>query len=133
MAIRPSKAAKGSESPGLSYKKYEGFFSTVKYSIKYGAIVLCARYAYLATLALAGKSTFADIGFRVLGNLTISHGICYLVASGGVLYGVGQRRLRRRHIKRVEILKNNYERILNPGRTSSGLTEDGTTRPEDEL
>jgi hypothetical protein len=131
MGTTPSEKPKTVDKYQLSYRIYEGIFSTIKALLKYGSIVLIVRYGYYAVLALAGKQTFADVGFRILGNVQISHNICYLVATGGILYGVGQRTMRRRHIKRVDSLKNNYERMLDPRRTSSGLTHTGQTRPED--
>jgi len=90
---------------------------------------MCVRYRYFSVVALAGKSTFADVGFRILGNLKISEGISYIFGASGVLYGVGQRQLRRRNIERIVPLKNKLEKILDPKRTSSSLTSKGTALP----
>jgi hypothetical protein len=115
----------------LAFKKIDAVVSLIGMTLKFAAIVLCIRYGYLSVVALAGKSTFADVGFRILGNLKISEGISYIFGTGGVVYGVGQRQLRRRNIERIVPLKNRLEEILDSKRTSSGLTPKGTTRPED--
>jgi hypothetical protein len=133
MAILPSETANRVERSRLAFKKYDGLFSTIKLLIKYGTILGCVRYVYLAIAVLAGKATFADVGVKVLGNISISHGVCYALASGGILYGLGERQMRRRNIKRIGSLKNKYEEMLDLHRSSSGLTETGTTRPGDDL
>jgi hypothetical protein len=117
----------------LSLKRIDSVVSVVRELCKYTTIVLCFRYLYLAVAILAGKSTFADVGFRILGNIKLSDGICYLLGGGGVIYGVGQRQLRRKNVGRLSREKNELERILDPNRTSSNLTGRGTTRPEDRL
>jgi hypothetical protein len=116
----------------LAFKKIDAVISVIGLALKFAAIVMCFRYGYLSVVALAGKSTFADVGFRILGNLKVSEGISYIFGAGGILYGAGQRRLRRRNIERIVPLKNKLEKILDRKRTSSSLTSKGTTRPEDE-
>jgi hypothetical protein len=116
----------------LSYKKIDSVTTVVRETVKWAAIVLIVRYGYYAIVVLAGRSTFADIVVRFLANLKVSDGILYLLAGGGICYGVGQRYLRRRHIKRVVPAKNRLERMLDPNRSSSGLTPKGTTQPGDE-
>jgi hypothetical protein len=116
----------------LSYKKIDSVTTVVREVVKWAAIVLIVRYGYYAIAVLAGRSTFADIVVRFLANLKVSDGILYLVTGGSICYGVGQRYLRRRHIKRVVPAKNRLERMLDPNRSSSGLTPKGTTQPGDE-
>jgi len=116
----------------LSYKKIDSVTTVVREAVKWAAIVLIVRYGYYAIAVLAGHSTFADIAVRFLANLKVSEGILYLLTGGSIVYGVGQRHLRRRHIKRVVPAKNQLERMLDPNRSSSGLTPKGTTQPGDE-
>jgi|SRR5580704_7964920 hypothetical protein len=99
--------------------------------IKYGALVACVGLTYLSIAALAGKTTLASFGLEVLGNIKLSQGICTILTGGSILYGVGQRQLRHRAVKRLANTKNELERIIDKGRASSGLTDTGTTRPED--
>jgi hypothetical protein len=128
----PAKQVQAEYDERLAFKKIDAIVSVFGMLLKFSAIVLCVRYGYFSVVALAGKSTFADVGFRILGNLKISEGISYIFGTGGIVYGVGQRQLRRRNIERIVPLKNKLEMILDPKRTSSGLTSKGTTRPEDE-
>jgi len=129
----PANQAQAEYNERLAFKKIDAVVSVIGLGLKFGAIVLTVRYGYLAVVALAGKSTFADVGFRILGNLKVSEGISYIFGTGGIVYGVGQRQLRRRNIERIVPLKNELESILDRKRTSSGLTSKGTTRPEDEI
>lgn len=117
---------------GLSIKKIDAVLTVVRDIIKWGALVLIARYVYQSIADLAGHQTYADIGVQFLGNLKISDSLLYLLTGGSIIYGMGERRLRRKHIGRIDSLKNNLERKLNPNRTSSKLNKDGTTRPGDE-
>lgn len=116
----------------LSYKKIDSVTTVVRDALKWAAIVLIARYGYYTIAVLAGRSTFADIVVRFLANVKVSDGILYLLTGGSICYGVGQRYLRRRHIKRVVPAKNRLERMLDANRSSSGLTPKGTTQPRDE-
>lgn len=100
--------------------------------IRWGALVLIFRYGYLSISALAGKATLASIGVEFLGNLTISQTLAYVLGAGGVLYGIGERGLRRRTVKRLGPQRKALEASIDPKRTSSNLTEKGETNPEDE-
>jgi hypothetical protein len=132
MAI-PSKRPPRTESDYvLSYKKIDSVTTVVREVVKWAAIVLIVRYGYYAVAVLAGHSTFADIAVRFLANLKVSDGVLYLLTGGSILYGVGQRYLRRRHIKRVVPAKNQLEGMLDLKRSTSGLTPKGTTQPGDE-
>jgi hypothetical protein len=113
------------------FKTVDSVVSIVGTLLKCVTVVIIARYIYLGVAVLAGKSTLADVGFRVLGNIKISDSIAYILGVGGVVYGVGERQLRRRNIERLSREKNALERILDPTRTSSRLTPRGTTRRED--
>jgi hypothetical protein len=117
----------------LKFKRTDAVATTIKQAIIWGCLVGIARYGYLSIAVLAGKQTFADIVMRVIANVKVSQWIAYLFGVGGVLYGVGERTLRRRTIRRITEDKNNLERKMHPGRTSSNLTESGTTRPGDKL
>jgi hypothetical protein len=116
----------------LKFKRLDIIGNIVAQAIKWGSAVLIVRYGYLSITSLAGKQTIADILVRFLGSVKVSEGVAYLFGAGGILYGVGERQLRRRNIRRVVKGKNDLERIVHPGRTSSNITESGTTRPGDE-
>jgi len=113
----------------LSFKKWDTLVLLVGQLIKWGALVLIAFRGFGALEVFAGKTTFADLGFRFLGNLTVSRGIISLFTTSGWVYGLGQRSLRRRNIERIVPDKNELERILDKNRTSSNLSKKGTTPP----
>lgn len=99
----------------------------------------------------AGKRTEADYNLRangdidvtvdageelqgLFGNLTwgqwaASAGLIFGWA--GIMYGRAQRKEKMRVIKKYYPIKLAEEKKLDQGRTSSGLTEKGETRPED--
>lgn len=103
----------------------------VRTAIKWGSAVWIVSYIYRSIAVLAGHATAADIGIKFLANVRVSDGIFAVLTGGSIAYGVGQRQLRRRHIKHVAHDKNDLERLLDPKRTSSNLTDSGTT-PGDE-
>jgi len=115
----------------LKFKKIDAVVSTTKTVIQYSALVICVFWAYRSIEALAGKTTLASIGLSILGNFTISEGILVFLTGGSIIYGLGERELRRRNIRRLTLRSRELEERLDPKRTSSGLTSRGTTRPED--
>ena len=91
---------------------------------------------YLSVNALAGKETSADIavqgGFSVkfLANRYASQIIFALFGSGGIIYGLRQRRLYEKATKKLQRVEK-YEKLLDPTRSSSGL-EDGTKNNDED-
>lgn len=115
----------------LSFKKIDEAASITKAALKYGTIIVCVYYAFRSIAVLAGKQTLASIGLSILGNVTVSNGIYIVLTGGSIVYGLGQRQLRRRSIKRLTEQGIKLEQRFDPKRTSSGLTKWGTTKPED--
>jgi hypothetical protein len=101
--------------------------------IRYGTAAWCAYMAYLSIDALAGRRTLAWIGINALANVKISVVIGWFVGIAGFGYGLRQRKLRRDTIARLSGRIQYLEKVIDPGRTSSKLTERGETRPEDSL
>lgn len=105
--------------------------SVLKTAIFWGSIVGIAYFANGMVMALAGKSTVADIGISFLGHVEISAMFSYAVGISGAAYGLGQRKLRRDTVERLQNRIKQLELQLDPGRTSSKLTSRGETRKED--
>jgi hypothetical protein len=63
--------------------------------------------------------------------MTISKWLAYAFGGGGLLYGLNERRLRRNAVRRLAPGRVQYEQGLDPGRSSSGLTQTGETSPEE--
>lgn len=101
--------------------------------IKYGFLAFVAYCAYGASAVLAGKYTFAQIGIRVLGDIKIANSIGYVVGGGGIIYGRRQKKLKEDTIQKLAPRIRELETAIDPMRSSSGLTERGRTRPEDEV
>ena len=99
--------------------------------IPWGSIVAIAYWMFGTLQSFGGKSTFADIGIAFFADVKISEAVVYLFGGGGVLYGVYQKRLRRKNIERLAPRPIELEKIIDRNRSSSGLTAGGTTRPED--
>jgi hypothetical protein len=57
--------------------------------------------------------------------------LALLFGVGGILYGNYQRRIRQDVILRYNGIKAKEERLIDPRRSSSKLTQLGGTRPED--
>lgn len=97
----------------------------------WGAIAYIASQLFGAVSSLAGLATFADIGIKLLGDFRISEAIAYIFGVGSMIYGYNERRLRQRHIGKSSAREIALEKKVDPGRSSSKLTQQGTTRPED--
>jgi len=93
------------------------------------AIVFCFR-------ALAGQVTFADIRFRAIANLKANRFfgliVSWLLTGFTGSWALGERWLRKRHIKRVASESSELQALIDPKRRSSNLNFDGNSRPEDE-
>jgi hypothetical protein len=115
----------------LKFRRIDAATTILSHVIRWGVLLGLGRYAYLGVVVLAGKQTLAHIVLEFLANLRVSQTIAYLFGAGGIIYGVGERRLRQRNIERHSAQKNELERIIDPKRTSSNISERGTTRPGD--
>jgi len=111
----------------------EGIVQVFLSLIRWGAIVMIARYGYLAIDSLSGKSTLADIGVNFLSNIKVSVALAWSAGVGGIIYGVNQRKLRKDTIERLQKRIQELESNIDSNRTTSNLTPRGDTRPEDKL
>lgn len=99
--------------------------------IRFGSLTLCVWIGGQAAMSYAGETTVADVGINVIGDFRISEWVAALFGGGGVMYGMREKRLRRNTIESMSGRIKSLESIHDPRRTSSMLTERGTTRPED--
>jgi hypothetical protein len=114
----------------LSFKRLDTALGMCSELFKWAGLVAIAYMGYRSAAVLAGQSTSANIGVRLLGNLTVNRGIIALLTGSGWAYGLAQRSLRRKHIERNVPLKNELEKVIDKNRTSSNLTPRGTTPPK---
>ncbi len=80
---------------------------------------------------LAGKQTEANIFFKILANIRVSVALAWTAAAGGVGWGITERRLRKRAVRRLSERVRELEERLNPDRQSSNIDSGGGTNKED--
>jgi hypothetical protein len=113
------------------YRQGETVTSIVTTAIRWTGAIAISWIGYLCIQALSGQQTFADIGVSVLADVRISQALAWLLGGGGVAYGLGQRKLRRDTVERLQGRNQRLERERDPRRSSSQLTPRGETNPED--
>lgn len=128
---RASKATARADGPRLSIRIVDLIGLAISYIVPWGTLLLISKWGVEAVTALAGKHTIADIGLKMIVNMQIGEAVAYIFGAGGIGYGIVERRLRRNTIERLGTRNRNLETLIDPARTSSGLTTRGTTRPED--
>lgn len=123
-------------------KRAELNIATINGFFKYGGLALIAYFGYRSIDTLAGKMTLADINLNALYSFKNSETDSYNwwkifgipgIAVGvlGVIYGYGERKLRQFYINYRPDRYEKLEKKIDSGRTSSMLTQEGDTRPED--
>src|SRR4051812_26788513 len=127
MASPPSAKPRTVLEDQLSFKRLDTVSEIIKEAMKWGSLVAIAYFGYMSVEVLAGTTTSANIGIRILGNVTFNKGVVAVLMGSGWAYGLGQRSVRRKNIERIVPAKNELERLVDPNRTSSNLTSRGTT------
>jgi hypothetical protein len=100
--------------------------------------MICAAGATVVFLAraLAGRQTFADLRFKLIAEMYANHWaaliLSWVLTTGTTGWAMGERALRKRHIKRIASESSQLQKMIDPKRRSSHLMNDGSTRPEDE-
>jgi hypothetical protein len=102
---------------------------------KWGSLSLLGFFVYRCVGMLAGRQTVAQFGLYLIADLkaakAFSHITSWALGASGTAYGIRERNLRRKSIKRITAHTIELEKKLDPGRSTSHLTERGTTRRED--
>lgn len=99
----------------------------------YGCIAFAVDRSAEVLMALAGKTTIADIaigGFLSAG-LGKAAAVSGVVATGTSAWALLERRERRKKTEALTTRIRELEQRIDPTRTSSGLTPKGETNPED--
>jgi hypothetical protein len=109
----------------------DGFVAIVRTVIWAGLGAFSVYFAHAVLIEYAGKSTLADLAFRLVVDLRLDVALAYMFGAGGVGYALYERRLRRRNIARLTARNQELELRIDPERSSSGLTPRGTTHPKD--
>ncbi len=130
---KPSKVEREEREYALRARRMQLSFSAFNHAVRWGGIVTCVYIFGQAIESLAGEFTIADIAVQFLGRAWISTGLAWVLAGGGIFYGLRQRKLRRDTVERLSPAKVQREKEIDPGRSSSRLTPRGETNPEDEI
>jgi cytochrome c biogenesis factor len=96
------------------------------------AICVCV---YFSIRELAGRTTFADLRFKVLADLKANRWLAMCLSWGlattSTGWALGERYLRKRHIQRISSETSEMQKLLDPSRRSSSLSKEGNTSSED--
>jgi hypothetical protein len=108
---------------------YTNAVTTILLAIIWGFVWCFVAYMVLRCCeALAGKQTQAEVFLHLLASITLSSKIAWLTGGGGMAYGYCQSRFRKSEVARLTDRNSELERIVDPNRTSSGLTRHGKTK-----
>lgn len=105
--------------------------NAVQLIIPWGSAVLIFGFLYLMVSRLAGQTTLAKIGIAFLGDIRLPNALAYAFGGGGMLYGLNERRLRHKKTETMARHSAELEKLVDPNRSTSGITPKGTTRRED--
>jgi len=124
----------GIEALNEKFGKWEAIAGISRDFFRWSGLVGLAFFGYKSIEALSGTTTVADIGLslRTFASVKVSQLVAWMFGAGGVAYGLGQRRLRRDTVERLQGRIKRYETLVDPDRSSSSLTPRGETRPEDQ-
>lgn len=99
-----------------------------------GGIGLGALWIIKETIIpFAGSESTADIEilYRLATDLSADKWAAYILGGGGLIYGLRERKLRKKYIERMSDRIKSLEEKIDPGRSSSGLPKTGDTKPTD--
>jgi hypothetical protein len=115
----------------LRFRMLDVLASVVQLGIPWGALCFIAYMVFRSVGTLAGRATVADLRTTFLGNVKINEAVAWVLVALFGAYGLNERRLRRKHIERTAPTIHELEAQIDPNRTSSRLSQRGTTRRED--
>lgn len=120
--------------------KYRAFatdqgFRTVRTLIKSGTVAAIFYWGFQALQVLAGQDTKLSVAlslvFSVLVNVKFVAAIA--LTGGAMAWAVLERYLRLRKVDQLQGRIKQLEQMIDPNRSSSGLTTRGTTNPQDKI
>ena len=116
-----------------SVKRADSITPIVLKAIPYTALCVIAYFLFRTVESLSGETTLALFNVQMLLNSNFLPALIgAFLGGGGVIYGLGQRRLKQKVIEKLQPRIQRYEKQVDPGRTSSQLTAAGNTNPADE-
>ncbi|MDB4915624.1 MAG: hypothetical protein JWM95_3268 [Gemmatimonadetes bacterium] len=101
--------------------------------VRWGGVVLMTYFGYRSVTVLAGETTTADIGIKILSDLKVSEAAAWIFGAGGMTYGARQRSFRLKANQVLGSRVSELETDIDRRRSSSKLTTRGLTNPSDAL
>lgn len=98
--------------------------------LKYGFFTFLALCGYKSVLAVAGTDTSFRAVVDAAFKLEINKYAGYAIAGVFGLTAHRERRLRKREVKELSAQVKKLEAVIDPSRSTSGLTEEGVPQPE---
>ncbi len=97
-----------------------------------GGTVAVAYLVFRSIDSLAGRSTDSNIMVKFITDFKANKWFSTVFAGLMGVWGFSERALKKKAVKRLHGRVKELEEKIDPTRTSSGLTQTGDTRPEDE-
>ena len=88
-------------------------------------------FIYSVVHDLAGKDTKAEFFLKAVTDLKAPQWLGAIFGAGGIAWGVKERRFRKKTVNRLQQRVQGFEKMLDTGRSSSGLPETGNSRTGD--
>lgn len=104
---------------------------TARLIVVAATVIFLGMFARDAVIALAGKTTNANVLLEFFGHLEVTVAIAWGAAATAAIWGYRERSLRRSTTKRLSTQIEDLELLVDPGRTSSNLSRTGQTNPKD--
>jgi len=99
----------------------------------WGSLVAIFLLLYMMVNRLAGQITMAQLGMSFVSSIRVPDAVLVLFGGSAGTLAFRERNLRRKKIADMSDYIHRLETIIDANRTSSGLTQHGTTRPEDKI
>jgi hypothetical protein len=122
-----------SRSDAVRFATIEASFRTARTVARTIGWCFAAYCAYLSIQAVAGQTTTLSVimSFFFGAFLELKMVVLISLAGGCAIWALIERNLRQRAVARLTPRSAALEKVIDPGRTSSGLTSEGRTHPRD--
>jgi hypothetical protein len=127
-----------SESPSeteLRFHNITQLYRTIRTAIRVGGCVLIAYFAFRALESLGGQNTAVSLVVSLILDAFVELKFVLIVTLAGsaIAWAVAERWLRYRKVKQMQERIKRLETLIDPRRTTSGLTPAGRTNPRDRI
>lgn len=117
----------------LDLRRVDQWYLTLRTAIRGGCAVAVAYFGFEALKHFAGESTRVDVALSLFLSAIAEMKVFALLSLTGAAcaWGFLERALRHRKVERMQGRIRELETLIDPNRSSSGLTPAGRTHPED--